>query len=156
MRMRVYNKLLTARAKLKLLVVNSAKMHFTAFKVSMEHCFHSLGNSNQMRALFSIWNLPAFSRPLKTIWDNQTWLFNWSFSLSFSSFSPLVFTAPAQGGFNFAPPGSNNSISSPGSFNFGGGSVMPQGNAMFTAGVARDLGTIQRRMKKAVRRANKR
>lgn len=64
--------------------------------------------------------------------------------------------APAQGGFNFAPPASNNSIASPGVFNLGGGSVMPQGNAMFTAGVGRDSGTSQRRMKKAVRRANKR
>ena len=67
-----------------------------------------------------------------------------------------MFTAPAQGGFNFAPPASNNSVASPGIFNLGGGSVMPQGNAMFTAGVGRDSGTIQRRMKKAVRRANKR
>lgn len=64
--------------------------------------------------------------------------------------------APAQGGFNFAPPASNNSIGPSGMFNFGSGGGVPQGNAMFTAGVGGDSGTPQRRMKKAVRRANKR
>ena len=64
--------------------------------------------------------------------------------------------APAPGGFNFGAATTNNSIGSPGMFNFGGGGITPQGNNLFTAGTGGDnSGIAQRKFKKAVRRTKR-
>ncbi|KAL9981297.1 hypothetical protein ACROYT_G009984 [Oculina patagonica] len=78
---------------------------------------------------------------------------------AFGANSAPAASAPAPGGFNFSAAGAaNNSVGSPGMFNFAAGSGTPSGGPLFTAGTpgeSSNSAIAGRKIKRAVRRTKR-